>query len=313
MDRLEVPSDRLGVFTTQDAHALGFDGRSITRAVRRGEWHRLRRGAFVPGATWAAGGPEARHLLLAAAIQRAYGDGVAFSHVTAALLHGIDVWGLDLTRVHVTRLDGGAGRTERDVVHHEGTCLAADDVVRVAGRLLVHPARAALEAGILAGTEQALVCLDSLLHRALATRAELETTYDRLQHWPGTQHLQVAVRMSDARAESVGETRARWLFFEQGLPAPVLQHEVRDPSGALVGTTDFAWLRQRVLGEFDGKVKYHRLLREGQRPEDAVFAEKRREDDLRRVSRCGMVRVVWDDLGRRRLTGDLVRAYLEGR
>lgn len=296
------------VFLTSDALAVGYDGRSIARAVRRGEWHRVRRGAFVAGPAWEAAGPEERHLILAEAIHRSYGDSVAFSHVTAALLHGVATWGVDLTQVHVTRLDSGAGRTERDVVHHEGTCLAAGDVVRVGGRLVTHPARAVLETG----TESALVSLGSVLHRGLAAPGDVQNAYDLMQHWPRTQHLQVAVRTADARAESVGETRARWLFFEQGLPAPQLQHEVYDESGHLIGITDFAWLRHRVLGEFDGKVKYQKLLRPGQRPDEAVFEEKRREDALRRVTRCGMVRLVWADLGPRRLTGDRVRAYLAG-
>ena len=52
-----------------------------------------------------------------------------------------------------------------------------------------------------------------------------------------------------------------------------------------------------MLGEFDGQVKYGRLLRPGQAPGDAVFDEKRREDALRDEG-WGMIRWVWDELGR---------------
>ena len=63
-----------------------------------------------------------------------------------------------------------------------------------------------------------------------------------------------------------------------GLPPPVLQWPVHGPQGRHVGTTDFGWPELGTVGEFDGLVKYGRLLRPGQSPGDAVVAEKRRED-----------------------------------
>ncbi|KAJ1684238.1 hypothetical protein LUZ63_020531 [Rhynchospora breviuscula] len=302
---LDTLADERGVFTTRDALAAGLDDRDVTRAVRSGEWHRIRRGAFVAGPTWAAADPEARHLIRAAAVHRSYGDRVAFSHVTAALLHGLSVWDVDLNRVHVTRLDGGAGRTEPDVVHHEGLCLSDGDVGRRGSSLVTAPARAALECGLLGDTERAVVVLDSAL-RLTTTPLELASAYDLVQHWPGARHLEIAVRMADARAESVGESRARWLFRVAGLPAPQLQHPVRDARGVLLGTTDFAWPENGALGEFDGRVKYGRLLLPGQDPGSVVFAEKQREDAIRRETGWVLVRLVWSDLERPRLTADRV-------
>lgn len=183
-------------------------------------------------------------------------------------------------------------------------------MVRVRGCLAVPPARAALETGSLGSVEVALVALDSTLHSQLASPADIADAYAPMEHWPRTRHLQVAVRMADACAASVGETRTRWLFFDQGLPAPDLQHHVYAASGRLVGITDFAWRKRRLLGEFDGRVKYGRLVPAGQAPRDVVFAEKVREDDLRRTTRCGMSRVIWTDLDRPRLTANRVRAEL---
>jgi hypothetical protein len=51
------------------------------------------------------------------------------------------------------------------------------------------------------------------------------------------------------------------------------------------------------VGEFDGRIKYGRLLRPGQDAGDAVFAEKRREDAIRDED-WGVVRWVWSDLER---------------
>ena len=51
----------------------------------------------------------------------------------------------------------------------------------------------------------------------------------------------------------------------------------------------------RLLGEFDGAVKYGRLLRPGESPGDAVVREKRREDGLRELG-FDMIRWGWSDL-----------------
>ncbi len=84
-------------------------------------------------------------------------------------------------------------------------------------------------------------------------------------------------------------------MIELGLPLPDLQIEVRDPSGRLLGRADFGWREQRLLGEFDGRVKYGRLLRPGQDAGDAVFEEKRREDAMRDEN-WSVVRWVWREL-----------------
>jgi hypothetical protein len=76
---------------------------------------------------------------------------------------------------------------------------------------------------------------------------------------------------------------------------------VRDSEGVLRGTCDWGWPGEDVLGEFDGKSKYGRLLRPGQGPGEVVFAEKRREDELREITGFRMLRLIWDDYQRPRL------------
>ena len=63
-----------------------------------------------------------------------------------------------------------------------------------------------------------------------------------------------------------------------------------------VGITDMAWPGHGLLGEFDGKMKYGRLLRPDESAGDAVFREKRREDALREATGFIVVRIVWADL-----------------
>jgi hypothetical protein len=116
--------------------------------------------------------------------------------------------------------------------------------------------------------------------------------------------------MAHPGSMSPGESRGRWLFRQAGLAAPELQFQVLDAGGSLRGTCDWAWREHRLLGEFDGRAKYGRLLKPGQDPGEVVFAEKQREDLLRELTGFSMVRLVWSDLKRPRLTADRVERLL---
>lgn len=301
-------ADEHGTFLRRDVLALGLDDATIRRALRARRWARVRHGAYQFTEIWAAASPEERHVMTARAVLRVGGVRLALSHVTAAAVHGLDLWDLPLDLVHVTRLDGGAGRTDAGVKHHEGLCLDAD-LVRVGGTLATTPVRAALESALLGGVERGLVVVDAGLRRGLFTPGQLAAQHALMERWPGSQPLHLVTRLADGGSGSVGESRTRYLCWSQGLPMPRLQFEVYG-GGRLVGITDFAWPEHGLLGEFDGRVKYGRLLRPGETAGDAVFREKRREDELRRVTGWRMVRLTWDDLGQRRRTAEMIRAML---
>ena len=312
MDPLRILAETAGFFTREQARDLGYDDRDVATAIRVRLWHRIRRGYYTFTDLWWALDDVGRHVVLTRAVTHSLGhDKVAASHVSGCALHGIEIWGVDLSRVHVTRLDGGPGRVEGDVVHHEGLCLDSD-VMEIDDVLVLLPARCAIEAGSRAPNEQALVLFDSLLHKEHATADELMKQFNLMQRWPFVRHLHIPVRMADPRAQSVGESRGRWLFRCSRIPAPELQYEVRNPAGDLLGTTDWAWPEHGALGEFDGKIKYGRLVKPDQQPGDVVFAEKQREELLCRASGLPrMIRVVWDDLDRPRVTRTRVLRSLD--
>lgn len=308
MDRLRIMAEAAGFFTRQDALDAGHDDKSIRRAVRTRLWVRVRAGAYTFSDLWPTA-REDQHLIAGRAFARKIGPQAALSHTTAALEHGLTIWDADLSLVHATRLDGGAGRTEAGVVHHEGFTLPSD-LVDLGGRLVMAAPRAALETASLLSTEAAVVVLDSALHLGKSTPGELDATYSLMQSWPRMQGTRIAVRLADGRAESAGESRARYLCYAHALPAPELQFDVFDEAGRLIGTTDFAWAHYGLLGEFDGRVKYGRFLREGETPGDAVFREKRREERLCELTGWRMVRIVWADLYRAAETAGRIRRLL---
>ena len=84
------------------------------------------------------------------------------------------------------------------------------------------------------------------------------------------------------------------------MPSPILQQEIRTPSGLFVGRADFYWEDEGVVGEFDGMGKYD----DG--GIEAVRREKRREDALRDLG-FEVVRWTWPELFR----FDVVRARFD--
>ena len=110
---------------------------------------------------------------------------------------GIPTWDLDLSRVHVTRLDGGAGRIEGDVVHHEGVSLDHEVVERDGHRVLI-PERCVLEAGSRAKLPASrLVIADGLLRQKLSTPDQLEDQFRLMERWPFMRSMHLPVRMAD--------------------------------------------------------------------------------------------------------------------
>ncbi|HET7734927.1 MAG TPA: type IV toxin-antitoxin system AbiEi family antitoxin domain-containing protein [Nocardioidaceae bacterium] len=293
--RLQVLIAQHGVFFRWEALDLGYDDKTLTKLVRRGVLHRVRRGAYIYSVLWHAATPEERHRIRCRAVLRALGDGVVLSHVSSLVMRGVATWGVDLSKVHVTRLDDGASRVEPDLVHHRGQVTEGE--LEVVGGLLVTPAdRAVMEALMLTGVEPGLVMADSALHKSIIDPDGLERTRRELERWPGMRSAQLVVRLADGRAESPGETRVRYICWEQGLPKPDLQVKIRDARGVVVAVTDFGWEKQKLLGEFDGRVKYGRLLKPGEEPGDAVIKEKEREDLVRELTDFRMIRYMWQHL-----------------
>jgi hypothetical protein len=136
--------------------------------------------------------------------------------------------------------------------------------------------------------------------RALAlglTREELDSGLMIMERWPGVRAARRVVDFLDVRSESAGESVSRVRLTEEGLPPPEPQHEIFGADGRLIARVDFYWEEHKTVGEFDGKIKYGRLLKPGQRIEDVIFDEKLREDAVRDLG-LQVVRWIWPDLYR---------------
>jgi hypothetical protein len=236
----------------------------------------------------------ARHRLAVIAAASQLGAGVVFSHVSAAVLHGLPLWATPLDRVHGTRHRRSGASISRHL-HLHAAALDPDEIVVVDGVLVTSIARTLADLARLLPFEQALVPADAALHRHRVTRAELDATLDRAARRPGNPAARRVLAFARPGADSPGESRSRLAIHRAGLPDPALQHEVRAPDGRVLGQVDFWWEEFDTAGEFDGRVKYGRALRPGQDPGEVVFAEKVREDAIRGDGH-GMVRWVWSEI-----------------
>ncbi len=298
-----------GVFLRREALAHGYDDADLRRAIQSGALARVRHGAYVSASEWSAADRQVRHLLACRAVLLSHGDQVALSHVSGALAAGLKVWGADLSKVHLVRRDTVTGRRMGDVVHHVGSWsdLAVHEFD---GMRAVDPAGCALGLAATNSVESGVVSLDSVYDLGFGSPEDLHKLHQSLGSWPGSKRLQVSLRLAQPGAQSVGESRLRFLCWLGHLPRPTLQYVVRDRNGDVIGTTDMAWPGLGVLGEFDGKVKFEKYLRPGEKPSDAAFREKVREDRLREATGWRLIRFVWADLADRTGTIGRLRATL---
>lgn len=282
-----------GVFSRRDALECAYTPEEIRWRLRTGRWRRIRFGYYAEPPDLADLEPWERrvveHRFAVHAAMRASRSGrTVVSHVSALVLHGIPVWDVDLGTVHLTRLDGVNGRMARGVHQHLGR-IHEDDLVELDGLRMTSPARALVESAGLVSYESAVVSADAVLRRGLITRDVARRLLDETRFWPGGPRTRAALAFADGRSESVGESRLRVLFDRQALPRPQLQTTFHDHDGFFVARVDFFFAAQRVVVEFDGLTKY------GAQAQEAVLAEKEREDRLRALG-VAVVRVTWADL-----------------
>lgn len=282
---------RQGWFTRADVLAAGYSDNELRRRLRTGQWSRLSRDRYVERVHWPPDEPpwdraKRMHLLTMRMAAERLGD-VVVSHQSAAVLHGLPIWGLDLTKVHFSRSRGRI-RSDHTISVHRST-LDPDEITEVDGIRVTTVERAITETACRTSYEVGVVLGDAALRDGLTTPGQLIATADRHRRWRGSPTAAAAARFADGLSESVGESRLRVLMSDHQLPTPKLQVEIRDDDGLLIGRVDFL-LTGVLIVEFDGALKYGDTA-------DAVLAEKRREDRLRERG-YRMIRVSWPDLDR---------------
>lgn len=300
------PAELPALVLRREAIERGFVDDEIARLRRRREWTALQRGAYLVGAEPL--GRRARHLLAVRATMAGLRNPAVVSHASAAVVHGLPIWGIPLTHVHVTRRPPARSDVGNRLRSHVAR-LPDEHVTALGDHVVTTVARTVVDLARMVPFAPALTLADAALRSGATSRDGLRAVVERCGGTRGTRAARRVVDAADGRSESVGESRSRAVLLELGLPSPDLQVEVRNSAGRLLGRSDFGWHDAGLLGEFDGRVKYGRLLRPDQDPGDVVFAEKRREDALRDEG-WGVIRWVWQELDAPRVLGRRIAARL---
>lgn len=291
----------------RDALARGYTDSEIRTLCRDGGLDRLRPGAYLRGG--AELDPRQRHVELIRATLPGVSVDAVVSHQSAAVLHGLPVWGIPLDRVHVTRDKTGGGRRTRHLHSHSAPLPDRNVLVRNGIRLTLL-ARTVADLRRTSSFETAVVIGDAALRVSAARPDEIRDASTYAIGRPGYPAALRALGFLDGRSESVGESRSRVALDGLGLPAPDLQASLLDADGLLLGRVDFLFADAGVVGEFDGKVKYGKYLRDGQAPGDVVFAEKQREDRIRDAG-WEVARWTWRDLESPDAIGGRIRRAMQ--
>ena len=277
----------------------GTSRRDLARRCAAGELVRLRRGIYIPADQWQGLTPWERERVRLAAVAGDQAAGRILMQQSAAAMWRLPTIGPQ-TKVMLLASGAAHGRSRGDLRWAERRLL--EPITAVDGISVTSRTQTVLDMAAYLPFEQAVPAMDHVLRidhvqklpalekgglRRLARQLTIGTRQARAHR---------VIDFADARSESPGESYSRALMYRHGLPIPELQREFHGPDGRLLGRTDFYWEEEKLVGEFDGAVKYGSPLGGNQQPgRDTLLREKRREDAIRATG-VGFVRWSWADL-----------------
>lgn len=251
----------------------------VAKAVRSGEWVRVRRGAYLPvdaAPPMGSRSPQDEqwmHLARVAAVSAQGSRKVTISHDSAALVLGAFLWRCP-SRVHLTQQVSASSTRAPDIVRHKGV-LRRDEILVSSGIQVTSPVRTLVDCLTTMPALAGLVVADSFLSLGV-DRVDVANALEERGRCNGARLARLVLDAADAGAESPGETHLRYLVWASGLPRPESQVHVSTHLGDF--WADLGWDRWHVLLEYDGMVKYQ----DGPdgAPSDALIREKRRQDAI---------------------------------
>lgn len=255
---------------------------ALRHRMRRGEVVKPALGVYARSAYWSGLSEKERALHIMRAQQKLHPDWV-FCGFSAALLYGLPVVYREINQSHLASSSECRPPSRRSVRWH-----VIDDIrpATMQGIRATPFERTVLDCMRSSDFGMALAIADAALRRPRVSRAHL-MEYFRLngKGLSGVRRAMKALLYADARSESPGESIARAAMIRDGFALPDLQvalPSMVEPSRGY--RVDFMWMREdgaRVIGEFDGRVKYSDpSILQGATPLDALIAERRRELEL---------------------------------
>ncbi|MBN9154688.1 MAG: hypothetical protein J0J05_11955 [Microbacterium sp.] len=208
-------------------------------------------------------------------------EGAAFSHFTAAVIHGFPLRTARIPAdrpLDVTTYADSARRRRAGVTVHP---LPRDERrVIVDGLQVTHPVDTWCALSAVLTVDELIEIGDHLVRRQApdATLEQLHAAVRRYAGRHGAKRLRQAVELVRTRTDSPRETWLRLVLRRAGLPEPEINVSVRDGEGRHIKLGDLVYERERVLVEYDGEqhrtdpAQYHKDTRDLERAVAAGWA-----------------------------------------
>jgi hypothetical protein len=142
---------------------------------------------------------------------------------------------------------------QRQGIQYSYSGLDVTDVVELHGMLVTTGVRTAFDALRLAPwTDRALAWGDACIRFDLTTPTELAGYAADRKRWPGIRRVRALLPMLSALAESPMESVMRFVWVGAGLPEPLVNPEIFDPSGQFIARVDLLDPETGLVGEYNG-------------------------------------------------------------
>ncbi|GGM43339.1 hypothetical protein GCM10011608_30040 [Micromonospora sonchi] len=279
-----VAATQDGVVTLGQARTAGFSVHEVHRLCRAGRWRAVARGAYLVDADLHDGVPRRAQIRAAVA---SFGPSAAAVLSTAAELHRLAGPGpTDEIHLSVPSCAAKSNRRDHPQVTLHQLVIDPRHLVQVNGVPATGPVRTVADLILRLDRYSAVCLLDSGLNQRLVVADDLSEIQRLIRGRRGAVAARNHLAEADGRAQSPLETRTRLCCVDGKVPPDVLQLEVRDHDGYLLGVGDLGWRRHRIVAEADG--------RDVHSTPDAVFADRRRQN---RMLNAGwtVLRFTWAD------------------
>lgn len=188
--------------------------------------------------------------------------GAAFSGLTAARLHGLDLSPPRRPEVIVPPELEIADRIQATVRRVE---LHPTDLTWCHGLPVTSPLRTAFDLAGRSPLVEGVVAVDLALHAGLIALDEFACYVAQHARRPGVVRARRVLTHAEPKSESPMETRLRMLLVLAGLPRPQAQVDLTTSQGVFAGRADLFYPEALLAVEFDGENHRERLVGDDRR------------------------------------------------
>ena len=254
------------------------DERRLKRARQAGRLISPAPHLFVQPDPWNELRPNVQHRYVVRSLARLHPNWI-FSHVSAAVMHGLYVSYTLINQVHILTDRHQNSASNAFVRRHKVTAADFTIVDDVRATTL---ARTAFDCLRSYDFRAGLAVADSASHQLSLSGDELGYSFTTFSTRNlGWRRACKIAGFADGRSENGGESVARAVMIERGYRIPNLQVVVNDSVDGNAYRVDFCWQiddRTRVLGELDGREKYRNPhMTQGRDVNDVLADERLRE------------------------------------